>query len=262
MKDILVQIAIILDNEYRDKYVDEEVLRWIFDEVVKFHGIEEYVCNGFKFGGPAPMLFASGGYDSINKCISFFDLALPMAKNEVYNQMKIKDDPKEIIAANILMVNTLLHELEHANQKKKMKEESYESYILSLEEGREETIRTYDFMPSERFAENIAGQQVRVILDNLSMIIPEIDDYMEQRRNHWIIKGYVDEVNDCMVYPLKRYVEAHGIGESNMSLDEAVLTYPELEDRLFYGLPISEEEYLLVREKAGLSNKNGNYSLW
>ena len=47
-----------------------------------------------------------------------------------------------------------------------------------------------------------------------------------------------------------------------MSLDEAVLTYPELEDRLFYGLPISEEEYLMVREKAELSNKHGNYSLW
>ena len=47
-----------------------------------------------------------------------------------------------------------------------------------------------------------------------------------------------------------------------MSLDEAILTYPELEDRLFYGLPISDEEYLLVREKAGISNKDGIYSLW
>ena len=52
------------------------------------------------------------------------------------------------------------------------------------------------------------------------------------------------------------------IDTSNMSLDEAVLTYPELEDRLFYGLPISDDEYLLVREKAGLSNKHGIYSLW
>lgn len=261
MKDILVQIAVILDNEYRDKYVDEEVLKWIFDEVVEHLGIREYVCNGFKFGGDSPMLLASGGYDSVNKRIQFFDISLPMAKNEVHNQMKIEGH-NSIIAANILMVNTLLHELEHVNQKKKMNEDTYEAYMLNLCEGKKETISTYDYIPSERFAENIAVMQTHVILNNMGIIIPEINAYMEQRRNHWIIKGYVDEVNDCMVYPLKRYVETHGIGESNMSLDEAVLTYPELEDRLFYGLPISEEEYLMVREKAGLSNKHGNYSLW
>lgn len=261
MKDILVNIAAVLDNEYRDKYVDEEVLRWIFDEVVDYLDIREHVCNGFEFGGESPMLLAGGGYDSINKKIQFFDMSLPMAKNEVHNQMKIEGH-NSIIAANILMINTLLHELEHVNQKKKMNEDTYEGYMLRLGEGNRETIGTYDFIPSERFAENIAVMQTQVILNNMGIIIPEIDEYMEKRRNHWIISGYVDEVNHCMVYPLKRYVEAHGLGESNMSLDEAIQTYPELDDRLFYGLPISDEEYMLVREKAGLSNKHGNYSLW
>ena len=261
MKDILINIASVLDNNYRDKYVDEDVLRWIFDQVVDFLNIREYVCNGFYFGGDSPKLFASGGYDSINKKIQFFDLALPMAKSEVHNQMKIEGH-NSIIAANILMVNTLLHELEHVNQKKKINEDTYEGYMLRLSEGNKETISTYDYIPSERFAENIAVLQTQVILNNMGIIIPEIDEYMEKRRNHWLIKGYIDEVNDSMVYPLKRYVEVHGIGESNMSLAEAVLTYPELEDRLFYGLPISDDEYLLVREKAGLSNKHGIYSLW
>jgi hypothetical protein len=57
-------------------------------------------------------------------------------------------------------------------------------------------------------------------------------------------------------------MESHGKKFSDMSLEEAVLTYPELEDRLFYGLPISEEEYLLVRERAGLDNSKSIYSLW
>ena len=261
MEDILVQIAINLDNSYRDKYVDEEFLRWIFDEVVDYLDIREYVINGFSFGGESPMLFASGGYDRINKKIQFFDLALPMARNEVHNQMKVEGH-NSIIATNILMVNTLLHELEHVHQQKKINDDSYEAYMLKLCEGNKETISTYDYIPSERFAENIAVLQTQVILNNMGIIIPEIDEYMEKRHNHWIIKGYVDEANNCMIYPLKRYVEAHGLGESNMSLDEAILTYPELEDRLFYGLPISDEEYLLVREKAGISNKYGIYSLW
>lgn len=261
MKDILVQIAINLDNSYRDKYVGEEFLRWIFDEVVDCLDIREYVINGFSFGGESPMLLACGGYNFKEKKIQFFDISLPMTKNEVHNQMKITDDRK-IIATNILMVNTLLHELEHVHQKKKMTEDSYESYILLLGEGNRETISTYDFMPSERFAENIALGQTKTILENMNMISPDIENYLEQRRNHWIIKGYVDEFNKCMVYPLKRYADAHGLKISEMSLEEAVMTYPELEDRLFYGLPISEEEYLIVREKAGLDNSRNRYSLW
>ena len=261
MEDILVQMAAVLDNDYRDKYVDEAVLKWIFDQIVDFLNIREYVSNGFEFGGESPMLFASGGYDSINKKIQFFDLALPMARNEVRNQMKVEGH-NSIIATNILMVNTLLHELEHVHQQKKINGDSYEAYMLKLCEGNKETISTYDYIPSERFAENIAVLQTQVILNNMGIIIPEIDEYMEKRRNHWIIKGYVDEANNCMIYPLKRYVEAHGLGESNMSLDEAILTYPELEDRLFYGLPISEDEYFQVRAKAGLVNTRTGYSLW
>ena len=42
MKDILINIASVLDNDYRDKYVDEDVLRWIFDQVVDFLNIREY----------------------------------------------------------------------------------------------------------------------------------------------------------------------------------------------------------------------------
>ena len=39
MEDILVQIATVLDSDYRDKYVDEAVLKWIFDQIVDFLNI-------------------------------------------------------------------------------------------------------------------------------------------------------------------------------------------------------------------------------
>lgn len=262
MNDILVNIAANLENMYMDKYVDEEFLKWIFDEVVDFLGICEHVANGFTFGGESPMLLACGGYDSVNKRIQFFDLSLPMARNTVHNQMKITDDERAIIATNILMVGTLLHEIEHANQKKKVNDGSFEGYILSLEEGNTETISTYDYIPSERFAENIALGQVKTILNNMSVIMPDIEDYIEKRRNHWIIKGYVDEHNECMVPALKRYTDVHDIKFSNIDLDEALLTYPSLDDRLFYGLPITDDEYFMIREKAGLDNSKRPYSLW
>ena len=77
MEDILVQIATVLDNDYRDKYVDEAVLKWIFDQIVDFLNIREYVSNGFEFGGEPPMLFASGGYDSDKVYDTIFKIQYP-----------------------------------------------------------------------------------------------------------------------------------------------------------------------------------------
>ena len=263
MDELLVEIGKRLESEYLDKYVDEEFLRWIFNSVVEIQGTHEHVCNGFEMGGRAPFILASGGYNKVEKKIQFFDMAFSMAKNEVYNDMKIGDDNKNrFIAANILMINTLLHELEHVKQEDKRKEDSFEGYLLRSEEGKEETISSYDFIPGERFAENIAVKETLTILNNMGIIVPEIYDYMEKRRNLWIIRGYVDELNQCMVYPVKRYMDNHGVDFADMSLEEAVAKYPELEDRLFYGLPISEDEYFQVRAKAGLVNTRTGYSLW
>lgn len=263
MNEILIFIAKELEEKYRHKYVDEDFLREIFNRVVELQGTYEYVCNGFEYGGKAPFFLAAGGYNKIEKKIQFFDMIIGLTRNEVHNDMNIKTDDRAIFATNILMVNTLLHELEHVNQeKKKATEENFETYLLNSEEGNTETTETYDYIPSERFAENIALQQTKTILDNMSVIEPDIYDYLEQRRNYWIIKGYVDEANQCMVYPIKRYMNKHGKVFGEMSLDEAIATYPELEDRLFLGLPISDEEYHLVRKRAGLANTRNSYSLW
>ncbi len=262
MDELLVEIARRLESEYLDKYVDEEFLRWIFNSVVEIQGTFEHVCNGFEMGGKSPFLLAAGGYNRVEKKIQFFDLSLAMTKNEVHNDMKVRDS-RSIIATNILMVNTLLHELEHVNQEKKRRnDDTFEAYLLNAQEDRQESISTYDFIPGERFAENIATKRTMSILNSMSIIVPEIYEYVEQRRNFHIIKGYIDEVNQCMVYPVKRYADRHGIDFADMSLEEAIATYPELEDRLFYGLPISDEEYFQVRAKAGLANARTSYSLW
>lgn len=262
MDELYVKIAKRLEVEYIDKYVDEEFLRWIFDEVVKLQETKEFVCNGFEYGGRSPFLLAIGGYNREEKKIQFFDMALAMTRNEVYNDMKVRDS-KDIIATNILMVNTLLHELEHVNQEKKRKnDDTFEAYLLNAEEGNQETVSSYDFMPSERFAENIATKGTLKILNNMAIIVPEIYDYIEQRRHYYMIKGYIDEVNQCMVYPVKRYMNNHGKDFADMSLEEAIATYLDIEDRLFYGLPIFDDEYFMVREKTGLANARTSYSLW
>ena len=263
MDELLVQIAQKLERKYLNKYVDKKFLKWIFDEVVRIQGTSEYVCNGFEFGGKAAHPLTVGGYNRIDKKIQFFDLAFSMTQIEVRDYMNIPENSKtKIIATNILMVNTLLHELEHVNQEKKLNNDTLEGHLLRAQEGKVETVDSYDYIPGERFAENIAICQSLKILDNMGIIVPEINGYLEELRNLWLVKGYVDQYNQCQTYPIKAYMNKHNIEFSDITLEEAIETYPELEDRLFYGFPISSEEYLQVREKAGLKNTSNNYSLW
>ena len=149
MDELLVEIAKRLENEYLDKYVDEEFLKWIFNEVTRIQDTFEYVCNGFMFGGETLNPLTVGGYDRVNKKIHFFDDALSMTKYEVRDYMNIPENSNDkIIAINILLINTLLHELEHVNQVKKKKAGTLEGYLLRVEEGRRETIDSYDYILS------------------------------------------------------------------------------------------------------------------
>ena len=58
MEKLLTAISNKLESDYMDKYVDEDFLRWIFEETVKLDGTEEFVCNSFQWGGKAPFLLA------------------------------------------------------------------------------------------------------------------------------------------------------------------------------------------------------------
>ncbi|MBQ3510995.1 MAG: hypothetical protein IJA30_01710 [Bacilli bacterium] len=262
MNEILEKVAIILDNHYQDEYVDEEFLKAIFDDVVELQGTRKYVENGLTMSGEAPMLFAAGGYDKKEKKIKFFDTTLRDTKYEVNVYIKGIPEDKKVFATNVLLITTLLHELEHVNQEK-MKEfdDSYEADLLRLEEGKEETISTYELIPGERFAESKALSSALSLLDKSIVYCPVLQNYLEQKRNLCLIKGYEDTYNSCQSYPIKQYMDKHNIEHAPISVEESIQTEFDLNKRLFIGLPITEEEYRTTREKAGLKNSSDGYTI-
>lgn len=262
MEELLEEFADKLESDYMDKYVDEEFLRWVFDKSVEFDGTHQYVCNGFEYGGKSPFILAVGGYDKKEKKIKFFDMALAMMKNEVHNDMKVRSDSRKYIATNLLMLKVLFHELEHVNQeKKRVEDDTLEGQLLRAQEGNEERISTYNYIPSERFAEDWATKKTLFVLRRMGFISPMIDDYLEDTYNFNIVKSYTDEENQCVVHPIKRYMDMHNQNFSDISLSEAMETYPDIDDRVYLGLPITEEEYATLREKAKLNNTGNKYSL-
>lgn len=262
MDNILTKIATILDTDYQEKYVDDEFLQAIFNDVVELQGTRKYVENGLSTNEEEPMLFSSAGYDKKAKKIKFFDTSLIYAKYEVNVYIKGLSESKRVFATNLLLVTTLLHELEHVNQEK-LKENSdlYEAELLRAEDGNNENTSTYDLMPSERFAESKALSSALTILSRSTLIVPELYSYLEEKRNLCLIKGYEDTYNECQSYPIKQYMDKNNISHSPMSISESLYTEPELETRLFYGMPITEDEYKSTRTKAGLKNDSGSYTV-
>lgn len=262
MDEILTKIATILDTQYQDKIVDEEFLQAIFDDVVKEQGLEEYLENGLLMNEESPMFFAVAAYCEKEKNIKFFDTAIRDTKYEVNMDIKTLPESKKVFATNLLLVTSLLYELEHAHQKKLVEtSDSYEAELLRMAEGRQETISTYNLIPNERFAESKALQAAMTILDRTGLIVPDLRDYLDKKRANCLIGGYEGIYDREQTYPIKQYAEKHEIPYSEMSVEESVQTEPDLETRLFYGMPITKEEYQATRAKAGLKNSGGSYTV-
>lgn len=262
MKEILKKTAIILDNHFQEEYVDEEFLQAIFDDVVEVQGTKEYVKNGFSMETKSPVDLPAAGYLEKEGKIELSGTALKNAQYEVDVHINSLPESKRVFATNLLLVTHLLHELEYVNQRKiKENDDSYEANLLRAEEGNKVSISTYHVTPSERFAEANSLSSALTILDNSIVYAPELKEYLEQRRNLGLITGYEDVQNHSQSYPIKQYMDSHGISHSEMNVSESVQTFPDLDTRLFYGMPITEEEYKTVRTKAGLKNDSVSYTV-
>lgn len=102
------------------------------------------------------------------------------------------------------------------------------------------------------------------ILYSLGLIIPRLEEYLIEKRYSELYSGYEDECTSDYdkkyTYPLDAYINSHNIVHSRMWVEESVEIEPELETRLYYGMPITMTERVEVRKKADLrDNKNNVY---
>lgn len=247
----------LADNEFYYKVIEIVVRKQETDEYLKDVYIikkEDYKKEKYKkiisaFGGAYDAL---AGYEKNEKIIAILKDNL---KHQFHylNYLPFDSETDRMLFFNLLITKVLLHELEHVNQEKiKVINNEIEGQILRLVDknyGRE-TRQTYPYNPMERLAEIKAYDEVLKIIEEIKMLSPYLIRFFKQSYDVSLISGYGYE--KCrLIIPTIKYFELHGkkvpfewySANKYKCLSLTKQSFPFVDDRLKYGLPISFKEY-------------------
>lgn len=247
------RIALLLDTTYKNKLVDKMFLFGLFNEIMIFQKTKKYLSGGFRYGEYATVIFRGAFYDVKKKELIVCREEVRNAEYNVAIDLGDISEEQRFFATNILLVLDMFRAMEGANQwRKRDEEETYEAKLLKLSVGQDESLETFDVVPDERMAEFYAIKKTLRILEYSKTEIKELKAYLERRLNYSLILGYIVKDSEAQTYPLKEYCLAHKIPHEEISLEEILESCDSLEKRLFYGLPISAQEFKETKKKAGL----------
>ncbi|MBQ2873070.1 MAG: hypothetical protein IJE89_03615 [Bacilli bacterium] len=255
MEDKLM--GLIYDYSQQNKIADPEFIYKVVDLLVNYMNINEYVRD-VKVGDDAVAnIFSQASYDVYEKTLGVGQSSL---KYELHRQnKKVKDylnDFERTIFQNVLVVQTILHELEHAFQQKKIDlselrqfEDSFDKRVemellkFAKKNIEKESFYTHDFIPDERFAESDSWNKLYGILSFLNDKGKNLLDYCKSRKIEAEISGYDEEKT-----PTSTYIEFHKDEEilyKPIFSDLLLAQYycPDYKIRARLGLPLSVYEY-------------------
>lgn len=190
-------------------------------------------------------------YSTLNKSIIIYSNIIEKMQIDIYNNLIIDNDIYKNLYVNFRILQVIMHEVEHANQIKNVNKNSLESFILRISNLVNEKKQLYEFSPFERFAEiNSFKDIVQIVSENTSNknFGHLIENDLLQRN----LIGY-HYINNRVIPPIVSY---YSNGEKEyllLSFDWYSRDYDEtinnsiekysLDERLFYGFPISSFEY-------------------
>lgn len=205
-------------------------------------------------------IFGRAGYNMNDKNLVVFYHNIERDYKNVISSVNLNDRDK--LAFFILLVmQTLLHEYEHVLQK--YTEDNgydYEGNMLrALLSEKPENMKSYNYSLYERLAEVKSYTWVLKMTESLGIGSKEIYDYFNNMLNNTLKKGYhyseeykLDDGRGVFVSPTEWYARFHG-----KDVSELMGQIVDVDERIWYGLPISVEEYN-KKFLNGVSNSRNN----
>ncbi|MCI9110318.1 MAG: hypothetical protein HFH47_00730 [Bacilli bacterium] len=272
-------LDLIVDYSKRGKLIDLVFLKKIREIMIKEKSLEDYIgIIDFDPNLSDSYIKGCGGYyDFQTKDVAICEYTIGRIYELVKKGNKGRlSEYEEYILANSLEVQVVLHEFEHANQMRKIDfNNDFEALLLKASTSFElfygnEILRGhpdeklfYEYfkkkyyvnVPRERLAENYSRREIYDLMKPIfSDIHPQIDVYLNRCIDKTIIRGY-SENNleptegylidyDCFLFP-----------EHNPLLDvefyDVLASEKEkpLNDRLFFGLGITVDEFNKIKQK-------------
>lgn len=234
--------SILKSDEHLTKYLNELVL--IDKKTLNNPDYSKYT-EGFA------SLFGLAAYDTIlNNFVVYID-NLKYQYERVVEELYLEGSDA-IIMFNFLIMQTLLHEIEHVKQKYLKNEgDDYESHLLRVTSSNTpETTATYDYNVKERLAEIKSYKQILEMYECMGIDNQVIYDYFENRLKESYLAGYhfrdengyvvSDESEGLFISPTDLYVERMNCNRDSY---EKLAQFAQGDYRLLYGLSISLEKY-------------------
>ena len=253
--------ALLKEYQAQNKIVGESFFKELISIVVKENGLEDYVQEIFvipkgkeeeseyqKYMDGLAGLFGQAGYEAETKRIVIYEKNIHQFRKSEVDKENISDT---ILGINALITQSILHELEHAYQKKQVAlGTDMESSILKMVtfDGPESSV-SYDYSPFERLAEIHSIEAIMEVLSYLPKVDSNLFTYLEKCLKETYQKGYDFRTPDGFLTsqekgifsgPFEQYILYHG-----GSLENTLAFVSSLDDsqKLLYGLTIPWEEY-------------------
>ena len=254
-----------LINEYNqaNKKVDYSFYERFFEIVKRIDGLDKYLNELIyisredyknpkyeKYTAGMSGLFGQAGYEYKTGNLVVYAYNIERDKEHEVEKTKLEVN-SSVILYNFLVLQTLLHEVEHAKQYKlKDNGTDIESELIRVTdvEG-PDTNESYEYSFIERLAELRSFEFILDLYEQLGVGDQRIYDYFHKEYFEAALRGYhfedengfyASEENGSLVAPTVKYLKIHN-GDLD-KLSELELSI-EGEDRIIYGLPISVEEY-------------------
>lgn len=274
---------LLLDYSYNGKLINKSYIDKLIDIVVKGNSLEDYVQN-FVVKDSSSDKEEYANYHPSSKTICLYLNGLSDYIESEIKYMHLFPKSDKYLYLNLITTQTILHELEHANQQKIMNtSDSLEADILRLCEFKDRPDieilvslgelskkeanlylnkkfsnyqriynELYLYAPHERLAEIKSYQTIIKILKYIKYA-QRLSDYEELNKLEKLLRGYNSTYSPTITYLEKqdRRNDLEKFDWYSESKEETIRLSKEkysLSDRLKYGLPIDESEHHYMKK--------------
>lgn len=248
-------LSLIYDYSIKKKILDIKSIKKIITLLIDTKKIHEHILKINIINENNKKL---ASYNNYTKNIEINLLCVNNMLKNIDNSIIISDEIEKIFYKNLLILQIILHELEHANQEKIILNEDsqdIEQLILKLSEQIDNNIKIklYEICPEERLAEIKSFKDILDIINPIKKQYHELSEIIKLEEHQRLLRGYHYNNGNFIESPLISYFsKTNNITmlnnfnwynkDFNICLSSTILKY-KLLDRLKYGLPIEIDEY-------------------
>lgn len=207
-------------------------------------------------------------YSSYTKKIVIYSNMIDKMINNISRSLKTNNHLTKNIYINLSILQVVLHEIEHANQEKIISYNNLEAFILRISQMISPEKEIYEISPKERLAEIKSYGDILKILgyyinddDSVSELIKNEEMIRKLRGYHYTDNQLYSPFVSFLILGDKKHLLSsfEWYSEKNTTMLENINKLYNLNECLFYGFPISNENYKNMMIQI-LATLNRNYN--